>query len=56
MLQGGRDEDILDFDTYRVIGVDVDTVLGQGGRTYGRTDQPTRLLEFHMLFGTNKNE
>ena len=23
------------------------------GRTDGRNDQPTRLLEFHMLYGTN---
>ena len=36
----------------------VDTVLGQGG-TYGHTDglsdQATRLLELHMLCGTNNN-
>ena len=23
-----------------------------GGQTYGQTDQPTRLREFHMLYGT----
>ena len=43
-------------DTYRVVGVDtgVDTVLGQGGdgRTDILSDQPTRLQEFHMLYGT----
>ena len=37
-------------------GVDtgVDTVLGQGGDilTDILTDQPTRLREFHMLYGT----
>ena len=34
----------------------VDTVLGQEGGgdilTYRRTDQPTRVLEFHVLYGT----
>ena len=32
---------------------------GRGGRTYGHTDgltdQPTRLQEFHMLYGTKKH-
>ena len=38
-------------------GKGVNTVLGQEGgdrHTYGLTDQATRLLEFHMLYGTNK--
>ena len=60
VLQGGRDEGILDFDTYRVTGVD--TVQGKGGgytdttdiHADRLTDKPTRLLEFHMLYGTNK--
>ena len=39
----------------------VDTVLGQGGTdirtdglTDGLSDQPSRVLEFHMLYGTKK--
>ena len=52
---------MIGVDTYRVISVDayrvIGVVLGQGGtyiHTYGHTDdelsdQPTRLLEFHML-------
>ena len=42
-MQGGRDEGILDFNKCRHCAW-----IGGGGLI----DQPTRLLEFHMLYGT----
>ena len=47
-------------DTAQCRHLSVSGVDTRGGHTYGRTDgltdQPTRLREFHMLYGTKKCE